>query len=41
MIRTEADQHFYQDVHQSSSTHLIDERQRAEQTSDALSTEAS
>ncbi len=39
MTRTEADQHFYQDVHQSLSTHLIDERQRAEQTSDALSSE--
>ncbi len=41
MTWTEVDQHFYQDVHQSSSTHLIDERQRAEQILDALSSEAS
>ncbi len=41
MTWTEVDWHFYQDVHRSSSTHFIDERQRAEQTSDALSTKAS
>ena len=41
MTWTEADQHFYQDVHWSSSTHFIDERQKAEQTSDALSSEVS
>jgi len=41
MIQTEADQHFYQDVHQSSSTYLIDERQEAELITDALSSEAS
>jgi len=41
MIQTEADQHFYQDVHRSSSAHFIDERQEAESTIDALSSEAS
>jgi len=41
MIRTEADRHFYQDVHQSSSAYFIDERQEAESTTDALSSEAS
>jgi len=41
MIQTEADQHFYQDVHRSSSTHLIDERQEAELMINALSSEAS
>ena len=41
MTQTEADQHFYQDVHWSSSTHLIDKRQKVEQTSDALNSEAS
>ncbi len=37
MIQTEADQHFYQDVHWSSSTHLIDERQEAESIINTLS----
>ena len=41
MTWTKVDWHFYQDVHWSSSTHLINERQRAEQMSDALSTKAS
>jgi len=41
MTWTEADQYFYQDVHQSSSTHFIDERQEAESMTDALSSEAS
>jgi len=41
IIQTEADQHFYQDVHQSSNAHLTDERQEAESTTDALSSEAS
>ena len=41
MTWTEADWHFYQDVHRLSSTHFIDERQKAEQISDALSSEAS
>ncbi len=41
MTWTEVDQHFYQDVHWSSSTHLIDERQRVEQTLNALSSEVS
>ncbi len=40
MIQTEADQHFYQDVHWSSSAHLIDERQEAESMIDALSSKA-
>ncbi len=39
MIQTEADQHFYQDVHRSSSAHLIDERQEVESMTDALSSE--
>ncbi len=41
MTQTEADQHFYQDVHWSLSTHLIDERQEVELTIDALSSEVS
>ncbi len=41
MTWTEADQHFYQDVHWSSSAHLIDERQEAESMINALSSEAS
>ena len=41
MTWTEADQHFYQDVHWSSSAHLIDERQEAESITDALSSEVS
>ncbi len=41
MIWTEADQHFYQDVHQSSSAHFIDERQEAELTTNALNSEVS
>ncbi len=41
MIWTEADQHFYQDVHQSSSAHLINERQEAESITDVLSSETS
>jgi len=41
MTQTEADQHFYQDVHRSLSAHLIDERQEVESTTDALSSEAS
>ena len=41
MTWTKADQHFYQDVHRLSSAHLIDERQEAESTTDALSLEAS
>ena len=41
MTRTEADRHFYQDVHWSSSAYFIDKRQEAEQTSDALSSKAS
>ena len=41
MIWTEADQHFYQDVHWSSSAHFIDERQEAESMTDALSLEVS
>ncbi len=41
MIWTEADQHFYQDVYWSSSAHLIDERQEAESTTNALSSEVS
>ncbi len=41
MTWTEVDWHFYQDVYRSSSIHFIDERQRVEQTSDALSTKAS
>ncbi len=41
MTWTEADQHFYQDVHRSSSAHLIDERQEAESTTNALNSEAS
>ncbi len=39
MTQTEADQHFYQDVHQSSSAHFIDQRQEAELTTNALSSE--
>jgi len=41
MTWTEADQHFYQDVHRSSSAHLINERQEAESMINALSSEAS
>ncbi len=41
MIQTEADQHFYQDVHWSSSAHLINERQEAESMTNALNSEAS
>ncbi len=41
MTWTEADQHFYQDVHWSSSTHFIDERQEAELTINMLSSKAS
>jgi len=41
MIQTEADRHFYQDVHRLSSAHFIDERQEAELMTDALSSEAS
>ena len=40
MIQTEANWHFYQDVHRSSSAHLIDERQEAESMINALSSEA-
>ncbi len=40
MIQTEVNWHFYQDVHWLSSAHLIDERQRAKQTTDALNTKA-
>ncbi len=41
MTWTEADWHFYQDVHRSSSTHFIDERQEVESTTNALSSEVS
>ncbi len=41
MIQTEADWHFYQDVHWSSSTHLINERQEAELIINALNSEVS
>ena len=41
MTWTEADRHFYQDVHQSSNVHLIDERQKVELTTDVLNSEAS
>ena len=40
MIQTEVNWHFYQDVHWSSSAHLFDERQRAKQTINALSTKS-
>ncbi len=40
MTWTEVNWHFYQDVHWSSSAHLIDERQRAKQMINALSTKA-
>ena len=40
MTWTKVNWHFYQDVHQSSSAHFIDERQRAKQMIDALSTKA-
>ncbi len=40
MTWTEADQHFYQDVHWSLSVHFIDERQEVESTTNVLSSEA-
>ncbi len=41
MTWTEADQHFYQDVHWSSSAYLINERQEAESMINMLSLEVS
>ncbi len=40
MTWTEVNWYFYQDVHWSSSAHLINERQRTKQTLNALSSKA-
>ncbi len=40
MTWTEVNWHFYQDVHRSSSAHLIDERQKAKQMINVLNTKA-
>ncbi len=41
MIWTEADQYFYQDVHQLLSAHFINEKQEVELMINTLSSEAS